>query len=327
MFRKIAAALSVALFVVLGHATLAHAKTTLKIATLAPPQSPWGKVFKTWSRAVDARTKGQVDIVWLWNGTAGPERAVVGKIRSGQISGGAITAVGLADIHKPILALQMPGAFSSWAQLDAARNKLKPQFEAAMRAKGFYLAGFGDVGIGRIMSHGFAVNSPSDLRGHHPGVVADDIIGPKVYEVIGGVSPVPSNVTTFLPKLSSGAIDVMDTPALAAEQLQWASRLDHINTAKTYFSIGALVLSQSQLDQLPADQREVVTSTGKLASAALTARIRAADDAAFVRLKSRMVAHDPTPAETAAWKSVFKQACERLKGALPGNVLREIGAC
>lgn len=327
MFRKTAAALGVALFALMGHATLAHARTTLRIATLAPPQSPWGKVFKTWSRAVSARTKGGVNIVWLWNGTAGPEKAVVGKIRSGQISGGAITAVGLAEIHKPILALQMPGAFNSWAQLDRARNKLKPEFMAAMRAKGFYLAGFGDVGIGHIMSRGFAVNTPSDLRGKHPGVVAQDIIAPKVYEVIGGVSPVPSSVTTFLPKLSSGAIDVMDAPSLAAEQLQWASRLDHINTAKTFFGIGAVVLSQGQLDRLPADQREIVTSTGRLAAAALTRRIRSADAAAFARLKRRMAVHNPTPAEAAAWKRVYKQACERLKGALPGNVLRQIGAC
>ncbi len=327
MIRKISAAVLFAALIVMGSASVAQAKTTLKVGTLAPSQSPWGKVFKTWSKAVDKKTNGEVKLVWLWNGTAGPEKAVVGKIRSGQLSGAAITAVGLAEIHKPIIALQMPGAFSSWSELDKARAKLTPDFEKAMEKSGFFLGGFGDVGIARVMSKGFAVNVPSDLKGKHPGVIADDIIGPKIYEVIGGVSPVPSEVTSFLPKLNSGAIDVMNTPSLAAEQLQWASRLDHINTARIAFGIGALVLSQKELDKLPADQREVVTSTGKLAAKALTRRIRAADEKSFERLKKKMTAHDPTAAETAQWKKVFKQACERLKGAIPGDVLSKIGAC
>ncbi len=327
MIRRVTAAMFVAVFVVLGTATAAQAKTTLKMATLAPPRSPWGNVFRTWAKAVDKKTKGEVDVVWLWNGTAGPEKAVVGKIRSGQIGGAAITGVGLSAIDKGIIGLQMPGAFDSWSQLDKARNKLKPAFEKEIAAKGFYLGGFGDVGIGRVMSKGFTVKVPTDLRGKHPGDIADDIIGPKVYAVIGGVTPVPSSVVGFLPKLNSGAIDVMNTPSLAAEQLQWASRLDHINTGTTYFSIGAVVLSEKQLSKMPADQRKVVTETGHLAAKALTARIRSADDAAFARLKKKMSVHNPTAAETAAWKKVFKKACQRLKSAIPGGVLTKIGAC
>jgi len=327
MFRKLTAATLTAAFVILGTAGAAEAKTTLKIATLAPPRSPWGKVFKTWTKAVETKTNGEVELVWLWNGTAGPERAVVGKIKSGQLSGAAITAVGLADIHKPILALQMPGAFTGWAGLDAARDKLAPEFEKAMKEAGFYMGGYGDVGIGRVMSKGFFVKVPSDLRGKHPAMIREDLIAPKVYEVIGGVQAVPESVVGFLPKLNSGAIDVMNTPSLAAEQLQWSSRLDHMNTNETYYGMGAMVLSQKDLDKLTADQRDVVQSTGQAANRALKAKIRAEDDAAFVRLKAKMETHDATPAEKAEWKKVFTEACKRLKGAIPGDVLTKIGAC
>jgi TRAP-type C4-dicarboxylate transport system substrate-binding protein len=327
MFRKLCAAALTAAFLVTGTASEAEAKTTLKLATLAPPRSPWGKVFKAWAKAVDTKTKGEVEVVWLWNGTAGPERAVVGKIKSGQISGAAITAVGLADIHKPILALQMPGAFASWADLDKARDRLKGDFETQMKNSGFYVSGWGDVGIGRVMSRGFLVKVPADLKGKHPAMISEDIIAPKIYEAIGGVSPVPSSVTGFLPKLNAGAIDVMNTPSLAAEQLQWASRLDHMNTNATYYGIGATAWSEKELAKLSADQREIVSSTGMMASQALTKRIRAADDEAFARLKGKMTTHDPTAAEKAEWKRVFTEACKRLKSAMPGDVLSKIGAC
>jgi len=315
------------MFVVMGTAGVANAKSTLKMATLAPPRSPWGKVFKIWSKAVDQKTKGEVELDWLWNGTGGPEGAVIGKIKSGQIGGAAITAVGLGAIDKRFMALQMPGAFGSWKELDKARDRFGPELIKAAAKDGFHIGGFGDVGIGRVMSKGFAVKVPADLKGKHPGMIAEDIIAPKVYEAIGGVSPVPSPVTGFLPKLNSGAIDVMNTPSLAAEQLQWASRLDHINAAETYYGIGAVVISQKQLDKLSGDQREAIKSTGAKAAEMLTKRIRNADASAFKRLKKKMTVHEPTGAEKAEWKAVFKKACKNLKSAIPGDALGKVGAC
>jgi TRAP-type C4-dicarboxylate transport system substrate-binding protein len=328
MFRKVLAALIAASFVILGTASGAKAETTLKFATLAPKRSPWGKVFTTWTKAVDQKTNGEVKVDWLWNGRGGPENGVVGKIRSGNIAGAAITAVGLGAIDKRFAALQMPGAFKSWAELDKARETLaKDIVNDDKFKKEFHLGGFGDVGIGHVMSKGFEVKVPNDLKGKHPGMITEDIISPKVYEAIGGVTPVPSPVTGFLPKLSSGAIDVMNTPALAAEQLQWAPRLDNMNSADTYFGIGAVVISQKALDGLTKDQREVLTSTGKQAADALTSRIRKADAEAYERLKKKMTVHESTGAEKAEWATVFKKACTNLKAVIPGDALGKIGAC
>jgi len=327
MVRKVTAALLAAACVMMGNAPAAEAKTTLRFATLAPPRSPWGKVFKAVAKAVDQKTKGEIEIVWLWNGTAGPERAVVGKMKSGQITGAAITATGLGDVYKPILALNMPGAFGSWADADKARDKLMPDFEKSIKEAGFYIAGVGDVGIGRTMSNGFAVKVPNDLKGKHPGSIAEDIITPKIYEVIGGVSPVPVTVTELLPKLNTKAIDVINAPSLAAEQLQWTSRLDHINTYATSYLIGAQVVSQRELDKLTPEQRDLLKELTTQGQKQLAKTIRKEDDAAFERLKKKMTVSDPTEGEKAQWKKVFNEACKRLKGAMPGDVLTKIGAC
>jgi len=322
MIRKLTAALGAASIV--GMAGGAQAKSTIRIGTLAPKHSSWGKVFTTWAKAVDQKTNGEVEVQWLWNGTAGPEANMVGKIKSGQITGAAITAVGLSSIHKPIVALQMPGAFKTWAELDKARDALRPGFDKAMNAEGFYVAGWGDVGISRMMSRGFEIVKPDDLKGKVPGHITADIIGPKVFEVIGGVTPKPADVTEFLPLLNSGAINVLAPPAIAAEQLQWASRLDHMNTGVVSFGVGATVLSESELSKLPKDQRAVMDDTGAAASKALTKIIRAEDDAAFERLKKKMITHEMTPAERVLWEDVWKKACVRVKSALPGDVLSKI---
>jgi TRAP-type C4-dicarboxylate transport system substrate-binding protein len=328
MIRKLTAAFLAASFVTAGVSNTAFAaKTQFRFATLAPKQSPWGKVFSALSKAVDKKTDGQVEIQWLWNGTAGPEGNTVGKIKSGQITGAAITAVGLSAIYKPIVALQMPGAFKSWAELDRARDALKPQFDKEMNAEGFYVSGWGDVGIARTMSRGFDVVHPDDLKGKSPGLIAQDIINPKVFEAIGGVTAKPADVVEFLPLLNSGAINVLTVPALAAEQLQWASRLDHMNDGVVGFGVGAMVISEKDMQKLPADQREILEKTGKSANEALTKIIRKEDDAALERLMKKMTVHHQTDAERAEWDKIFRKACLRVKTALPGDVLSKIGYC
>jgi TRAP-type C4-dicarboxylate transport system substrate-binding protein len=290
----------------------AAAEHTLKIGTLAPRSSPWGQVFSVWEKAVKEKSGGRIELQFFYNGQQGDEGAMVAKIKSGQLQGAAITGVGLGKIHKPILALQMPGLFKSWAKLDAARNAMKGDFEKGCYDAGFTLAGWGDVGEAHLMSKGFAVRSPNDLQGKKPYMWRDDAIQPSLFQAIGGVTPVPLNVPEVLPNLNTGAVNIVVAPALAAEQLQWASKLDHIVSNTSGFAIGALVMSNKSLDALPADLRAVVTDTGKVAAAALTTRIRNEDAAAFTRMKGKMTVVTLTGEEEAKWNTLFKQVRQRL---------------
>ncbi len=120
----------------------------------------------------------------------------------------------------------------------------------------------------------------------------------------------------ILPGLTSGAINVCLAPALAAEQLQWASRLDNINTAVAGVGIGALIFSSNKIKSLPADAQNILIQTGAIAGQALTTRIRREDDAAFGRLKARMTAYDPNPSDIAAWNKVFADTRARLRGTV-----------
>jgi TRAP-type C4-dicarboxylate transport system substrate-binding protein len=326
MIRKLSAALIAASCLTAGMASAAD-KPLVKLATLAPAKSPWGKVFTAWKDKVAKETNGAVDVQWLWNGTAGPESSMVGKIKSGQITGAAITAVGLSAIHKPIVALQMPGAFKTWGELDKAREALRPDFDKAIAAEGFYVSGWGDVGIAHTMSNGFEIVHPEDLKGKSPAVIAQDIIGPKVYETIGGITPKPADVIEILPLLNAKSLNVLAAPSLAAEQLQWASQLDHINTGIVSFGVGATVLSDKELQKLTPEQRDIMQKTGTQAAKALTVIIREQDKQAYERFLKKMTVHTQTEAEAAEWEKVYKKACQRVKSALPGDVLAKIGYC
>jgi TRAP-type transport system periplasmic protein len=289
----------------------AHAEV-VRIGTLAPAASPWGQVYKVWAEAVSKKSGGRLELQFFYNGQQGDEAAMVAKMKSGQLDGAALTSVGLGKIYKPILALQIPGLFRTWAKLDAARNAMKGEFEKGLLDAGFTLGGWGDVGVVRTMTKGFAVRTPQDLRGKKPFTWRDDVIGPTLYQIIGGVNAVPLGVPEVLGSLSSGAVNVVNAPSLAAEQLQWASKLDHISEESAVMAIGGMVFRTSRLDALPEDLRQILQSTGKVAGAALSARIRNEDAAAFARLKTKMTVVSLTDAERAKWAEALKELGGRL---------------
>lgn len=308
-----------------GFVRRARAAETISIATLAPASSPWGKVFKVWEEAVKKKSDGKLELQFFYNGQQGDEDAAVGKMKSGQLDGAAVTAVGLSKVYKPILALQMPGVFSSWDKLDKARDGLKGDFEKGAKDAGFTILGWGDVGAVRTFSKGFAVKVPDDLKGKKPFYGRADSILPAVYGAISGVSGVPLNVPEVLPNLNTGAINVVIAPALAAEQLQWSSKLDNLNDAISGFAIGALIVQSKRLESLSEDLRTILLDTGKVAAQALTKKIREEDDASFTRLKGKMTVTTPSSDDKSKWDAIFKSARQKLaQGTFTSDLVTKI---
>lgn len=303
---------SVTLLAGVGLSPEAGAAEVIKIGTLAPKASPWGQVFTVWEKAVKEKSGGNLELQFFYNGQQGDEGAMVAKMKAGQLDGAAVTAVGLSKVYKPILALQMPGLFTTWAKLDGARDAMKAEFEKGVEDAGFRILGWGDVGLVRTLSKGFPVRGPDDMKGKKPYMWRDDLIQPVLYQVIGGVNPVPLNVPEVLPNLNTGAVNAVNAPSLAAEQLQWASKLDHVVTDPSGVAIGGVIFSSKRLDALPADLKTIVMDTGKVAAAALTTRIRNEDAAAFGRMKGKMTVVTLSAAEKTKWDGIFKQVRQRL---------------
>jgi len=323
-FRKTLVATLGALVVLMGLASTreARAEEVIKIGTLAPKQSVWGQVFEVWSTAVDKKSGGKLKLQFFYNGQQGDEGAMVGKMKAGQLDGAAITAVGLSKIYKPILALQIPGVLTTWEKLEKAQGALNGEFEKGAKDAGFALLGWGHVGRAHLFLAGNgAVKVPSDLKSRKPYMWRDDIISPIFYSV-AGVTPVPLNVPEVLPNLKTGAIDTINAPSLAVEQLQWAPQLKQASNQVAGCAVGALVVQSKRLDSLPADLRTILTDTGKLAGQALTSKIKSEDEAAFGRMK---LTHFDV--DTAAFDKAYAEVRKRLgQGTFDSALIKKIEA-
>lgn len=285
----------------------AKADETLKFGTLAPKQSVWGQVFQVWEKAVKTKSDGKLTLQFDYNGIQGDEGAMVGKIKSGQLDGAAVTAVGLSKFYKPVLAMQMPGLLTSWDKVDTTLKAKGGEFNDGLQKAGAKNLGWGFVGMAHLFVKGDAsVTKPSDLKARKPYMWRDDIVAPVFYQVIGA-NPVPLNVPEVLPGLKAGTIDTVVSPALAVEQLQWAGQLSQVSNQITGAAIGAIIVSDKRLGSLPGDLRTIVTDTGAIAAKALTEKIKAADSEAFTRMKLKKYDVDKD-----AFNATFKEVRKRL---------------
>lgn len=312
MRRAVAILLLAAPLLLLAHSARAAGGHRLRLATLAPANSSWGKLFRVWQRAVAKKTHGRLVVTVYYNGVQGDDDTVVGKMRTGQLDGAALTSVGLSRIYRDVMVLQLPGVVDSWAALDKVRAALGPDLDKGFRKKGFHLLGWGDVGLVRQMSRGFAVHRPSDLRGHHPVVWQGEPMAPIVYASIGQVAPVPLGPMEVLPALRAHRVDVVSAPSLAAEQLQWTPYLDHIASTVSVCAIGGTVMRQRVLDDLPGDLRKIFFELGARLQTLEKHRVRQLDAASYVRLSRRMQVVGSSAADRAAWRKVLAPAVKRL---------------
>jgi TRAP-type C4-dicarboxylate transport system substrate-binding protein len=317
-----------------GHESTAHAEDApakkpieIKLGTLAPRDSAWGNVFRAWAKAVKEESNGAVELTWFFNAQQGDEIEMIGKSRSKQMGGGAFTATGLSAIFPSVIALQMPGLFENWEQLDKVRNDpgTRGKLEAGIDAGGFKILGWGDVGVGHLMfrpdnGKGDAVKpevrTPEQLKAYNTFYISGDAVGSSFLQKVGVAAPKSLSVPAILPGLSNrekGAIDIISTPAVAAEQLQWSPQVTHVVDMPISFGIGALVINKEIFNGLPAEAKTVLEKTGKNTGEVLSARIRSMDKDAWARaLKDKKVIK-PNDAEKAQWQAKFKETRDKLK--------------
>jgi TRAP-type C4-dicarboxylate transport system substrate-binding protein len=296
-----------------GFARPAHAaEHTLRIASLAPKNSSWGKVYAVWQKALEKKTDGKLEVQMFFNGVQGNEDAMVSKMKTGQLDGAALTSVGLSYIYKSVLVLQIPGVMTTWEQLDQVRKQLQPDLEAGLKGAGFRVVGWGDVGLVHQFTKGFEVHHPEDLKNKSPATWRNEPMGPALFASIGNVVPVVVDPMEVLPALRSGSINAISAPALAAEQLQWTPYLDHVSEQVIVCAVGGMVFKSGVLESLPPDLAKTFEELQQRASTTQLDRIRKLDQEAYERLLAKMTLVKNSQAERDEWEKLFRKVVKGL---------------
>jgi TRAP-type C4-dicarboxylate transport system substrate-binding protein len=296
---------------------------TLSIATLAPPGSTWMRVFDAWNRELRRRTNQSLQMRFYAGGVQGDESEVIRKIRNGRLDGAAVTAVGLAQIHRPALVFQMPGILRSYEQLDRARAELAPDFDTAFLSSGFKLLGWADVGQSRLFSN-TEVRRPADLASKKMFSWRDDVVLPAMFQVIR-TNAVPLALPEVLGALQTGRVDTFLGTPVACIALQWCTKASTMMDMPLAIVVGGTVLGKAQWEALSPEHQAALAETAAqfhtLARRNLRNDERQALETLRTRLNIRFVSVDD--AQRAEWENVGAQVRQRLTGRVADAALVE----
>jgi TRAP-type C4-dicarboxylate transport system substrate-binding protein len=275
------------------------------------------------NRELRRRSVGALSLRWYAGAVQGDESEVVRKIRSRRLDGGALTATGLQQIHRPVLAFQLPAMFETPEEFLRAYTVLRPDLEAGFERAGVTLVHLSPA-FGPRMFSTREVRVPGDLRACRPWQWRDDPILP-VLHAEAGATGVPLALPEVLGALQTGRVDTVYAPPFAAIALQWATHVRTMSERSASGSLSAVVVSRATWDSLPEDHRALLRDVFAQMATVFRPTFLRAEQHAEETLRVRGVTVTTlTEAERAQWRALFARVRSRLAATLadPGWVER-----
>ncbi|MEC7518577.1 MAG: TRAP transporter substrate-binding protein DctP [Myxococcota bacterium] len=303
----------------------AEPQHVMRLGSLMPRNAVGRRGMARWNRMLAEATDGRLQVRMYWGGSMGDERTMVRRMRIGSLDAASLTSTGLSIIHRPVLVMQAPGIFSSYAQVDAVRREIGPEMARALEGQGYGLLGWGDAGRVRLFSKE-PLRRPTDLRRMRPWVPRTDAVFRQMLSVVGA-NGVPLGVGEVFGGLRTGMIDVAPGTALAVAGLQWFTSLSYATAQSDGFLIGGMVVRRPFLDQLSAEDRAALFEIAEQNHERLLRQTRRADERAFQALTRHGIQPVDVEAHRGEWQRVADQTRQQLAGRVfPRELLTRVEA-
>ncbi|MEZ5332798.1 MAG: TRAP transporter substrate-binding protein DctP [Thermoanaerobaculia bacterium] len=293
--------------------------TTIKLASLAPEGSVWGKALEEMGADWEAVTDGRVELRIYPGGVAGDDPDVVRKMRIGQLQAATLTVTGLADIDDAFEIFGVPLVFDSYDELYAVLDRMEAELAARLEAKGFVLLHWGYGGWAQLFSKR-PIRTVADLKAQKLFVWAGDDDRVQLWKKVG-FQPVPLAGTDILTGLQTGLIDVLPSPPIAALSFQWFRQTPYMLDLGAGPLVGGTVVVKSVWDKLAEADRAALRRSAKEFEARLEAAVPDQDREAIEQMTQRglEVTEASDPAE---WRAVAEEFTRQSRGDIvPAEML------
>ena len=322
--RQTVFALLAALLLLAGHSS--HA-ATFKVATLSPDGSFWMKTMREAGKEVEAATDSRVKFKWYPGGVMGDDKAVLRKMRVGQLQGAALPMGELLSFYPDSQAYGIPFLFNSYEEVDYVRSQLDDSLITGFAEGGMEVLGIAEGGFGYFLT-AEPVRVPADLQQQKVWVPQNDVVSARLAQSIG-VTPIPLTLPDVLPGLQTGLVNTVAVSPMGAIVLQWHTRVAHITDIPLMYFCGVISLTGKSFKKLSADDQAVVKAVFGKAFKLIDERNRMDNVKAFDALTNQGVETVVlTDAERDAWLAMqapgeqmmqsegqlSTEALERIKG-------------
>ena len=163
-------------------------------------------------KAIRERTQEEVKLKIYPGGVMGDDKAVLRKLRVGQLHGAAMTSGGVMQPYPDIALYNLPLVFRSSQEVDYVRARLDKKLMAGLRENKFVGFGLAEVGFAYPMTKD-PVTAVADFQNQRVWAPDNDPGALKAYSSFN-ITPIPLPIADVLTGLQTGLIDSIGSPPL-----------------------------------------------------------------------------------------------------------------
>jgi TRAP-type transport system periplasmic protein len=233
----------------------AHAQV-LKIATLSPDGSNWMIAMRQGAKEVAKKTENRVRFKFYPGGVMGDDKAVLRKIRIGQLHGGILTSGSLSKFYPDIQVYSLPMVFKSFGEVDYVRKRMDRLMIDGLEKGGFVIFGLAEGGFAYLMST-TPVKNTDDLRKNKVWMPENDELGLATFKIMGS-TPIPLPLAEVRIALQTGLINTVTASAIGAIALQWYTQVNYITNTSLMYLCGLLAIDKKAFKKISLADQQVV---------------------------------------------------------------------
>ncbi|MDH3644232.1 MAG: TRAP transporter substrate-binding protein DctP [Gammaproteobacteria bacterium] len=308
IFRLLLAGLLLASVVGNVHAVV------FKIATISPDGSLWMRSLREAAATIAEHTEGRATFKFYPGGVMGDDKAVLRKIRLGQLHGAVLTSGGLTNTYTDVQLYNLPMLFRSLQEVDYIRERVDPVLITGLEEQGFVSFGFAEVGFAYAMSQ-VPVTAVDQVQSQKVWVPDGDE-GAQRTLVAFDITPIPLSIADVLGGLQTGLINGVTVPPVAAIALQWHTQLEHVLDLPLLYVYGTLAVNKRQFGKLTDDDQSYIRGVMNDVVRDVNGRNRQDHERAVEVLQNQgLVWNTPQIGEVSQWQSYADKASGELVGA------------
>lgn len=288
----------------------------LKMATIAPKGSIYHRALQEMGEAYRRSSGPQARVIVYPDSIQGTEADTVRRMRVGQLDASMLTVVGLTEIDPSVAALQyMPLMFRSWEELDYVREKLRPELEAKLAAKGFVVLIWGEGGWVQFFTKD-PVTRPEEFKKGKIFAWSGDVIQASVMKS-SGYQPVPIPLADLLPAIETGMVDIVPVAPLWALVGQFDRTLRYMVRINWVPIVGATVMRKQTFDALKPEARAALLAASRKAELELRAHRMVQDEESIKAMERRgLKVQALTPELERLWQAEAARAWPLVRGPM-----------
>jgi TRAP-type C4-dicarboxylate transport system substrate-binding protein len=235
------------------------ASLELKIATLSPDGSPWMKKMREGADEIAKKTANRVHFKFYPGGIMGNDKAVLRKIRVGQLHGGAVTGGSLSGAYSDGQVYSLPLKFRSLEEIDYVRARMDQHLMDGFEKGGFVTFGFAEAGFAYVMSNA-PVRSVDALRKQKVWIPDHDLTMSEAMHAFS-IKPIPLPIADVRASLQTGLIDTVAVSPIGAIILQWHTQVKYLTELPIVYVYGLLAVERKAFGKISPDDQEIIRKT------------------------------------------------------------------